>query len=347
MMRAAHYFGEKDVRVEDAPMPVIEEPTDAILRVTTTAVCGTDLHIYHDKTPGAEPGMILGHEFVGVVEEVGDAVREIEAGARAVAAMYTACGRCASCLSGNHRGCPAFMMFGMGPMAGDLPGGQAEFVRVPMAEMTLAPIPDGLTDEDVLFVSDILATAYSGLKAGAIRPGDSVAVVGAGPLGQLVMACAPLLGAGTVFAIDLVDERLKQAAETGAIAIDAREGDPLDAVFDSTNNQGADLVIEAVGSAPSLETAFTLARVGGRIVLLGVLLDEEFPVTAGEVFLRGLTASAVIGNPFAYRPELMRLIEAGRLSPGRLISHTMPLEDAAEAYRMFDAKEATKVVLKP
>src|SRR6266542_4998988 len=109
-MRAVHFFGEKDVRVEEAPKPTIEEPTDAILRVTTSAVCGTDLHIYHDKTPGAEPGMILGHEFVGVVEEVGDAVREIEVGARAVAAMYTACGRCASCLAGNHRGCPSFLM---------------------------------------------------------------------------------------------------------------------------------------------------------------------------------------------------------------------------------------------
>lgn len=346
-MRAAHYFGERDIRIEDAPRPVIEEPTDAILRVTTSAICGTDLHIYHDKTPGAEPGMIVGHEFVGVVEEVGDAVREIEVGTRAVAAMYTACGRCASCLSGNHRGCPAFMMFGMGPMAGDLPGGQAEYVRVPMAEMTLAPIPDGLPDEDVLLVSDILSTAYSGLKAGAVHPGESVAVVGCGPLGQLVIACAPLLGAAKVFAIDLVSERLKQAAELGAIAIDARDGDPLDAIFDATNNQGADLVIEAVGAEPSLATAFTLPRVGGRIVLLGVLLDEEFPVSAGEVFLRGLSVSAVIGNPFAYRPELMRLIEAGRLEPGRLVSHTMPLDDVAKAYEMFDAKEATKVVLKP
>lgn len=346
-MRSVQYFGKEDVRVADAPRPVIEEPTDAIIRVTTTAICGTDLHIYHDKTPGSEPGMILGHEFVGVVEEVGPAVREIEPGARCVSAMYTACGRCPSCLSGNHRGCPSFMMFGAGPLAGDLPGGQAEYVRVPMAEMTLAPVPDGLSDEDVLFVGDILATAYSGLMAGAIRPGDTVAVVGAGPLGQLVTACAPLLGAGTVLAIDLVEERLKQAAELGAIPVDAREGDPLDAVFDVTNNQGADLVVEAVGAEPSLATAFTLPRVGGRVVLLGVLLDEPFPVTAGEIFLRGLSVTAVIGNPFAYRPELMRLIRSGRLSPARIVSHTMPLEDAAEAYRMFDAKEATKIVLKP
>jgi len=346
-MRAVHFHGERDVRVEDAPRPVIEEPTDAILRVTSTAICGTDLHVYHDTAPGAEPGMILGHEFVGVVEEVGDAVREIEPGARYVAAMYTACGRCAACLGGNHRGCAAFMMFGMGPMAGDLPGGQAEYVRVPIAEMTLAPIPDALSDEDVLFVSDILSTAYSGLIAGSIRPGDSVAIVGAGPLGQLAIACAPLLGAAKVFAVDLVDERLKQAAELGAIAIDARAGDPLDAVFDETNNQGADLVIEAVGAEPSLETAFRLPRVGGRVVLLGVLVDQPFPVSAGEVFLRGLSVTAMIGNPFAYRHELIRLIEAGRLSPARIVSHTMSLDDATEAYALFDAKEATKVVLKP
>jgi threonine dehydrogenase-like Zn-dependent dehydrogenase len=185
------------------------------------------------------------------------------------------------------------------------------------------------------------------LKAGPIRPGDAVAVVGAGPLGQLVIMCAPLLGAATIFAVDLVDERLKQAAELGAIPIDAREGDPLDAVFDATNNQGADLVVEAVGAEQSLETAFRLPRVGGRVVLLGVLVDEPFPVSAGEAFLRGLSVSAVIGNPFAYRPELMRLIEAGRIAPARIVSHTMPLEEAPEAYAMFDAKEATKVVLKP
>ena len=346
-MRAVQYFGSKDVRVQDARDPTIEEPTDAILRVTSAAICGTDLHIYHDKTPGAEPGMIIGHEFAGVVEGVGPAVRDIEPGMRCVSAMYTACGRCASCLNGNHRGCPWFMMFGAGPLAGDLAGGQADRVRVPLADMTLAPIPDGLSDEDVLFVGDILSTAYSGLVAGGIRPGDTVAVVGAGPLGQLVVACAPLLGAGTVLAIDLVDERLKQAAELGAIPVDAREGDPLDAVFDVTNNQGADIVVEAVGAEASVATAFTLPRVNGRIVLLGVLVEEPFPVTAGELFLRGLSVSAVIGNPFSYRSELIRLIEAGRLSPARIVSHTMPLEDAAEAYRMFDAKEATKIVLKP
>ncbi len=346
-MRAVCFHGERDIRVDDVEMPELVEPTDAIVRVTTAAVCGTDLHLFHDKTPGLEPGMVCGHEFVGVVESVGDGVGEIEVGGRYVAAMYTACGRCASCMAGEHRNCAYMAMFGMGPMGGDLAGGQAEYVRVPLADMTLSPVPDHLADEDVLFVGDILSTAYSGLVAAGTRRGDTVAVVGAGPLGQLAVMCAPLFGAARVIAVDLVPERLAAAEALGAIPANPNDVDPLDVVFDHTNNQGADVVLECVGSEPSLATAFSLARTGGSVALLGVLIDEEWPLSAGEAFLKGLSIHAVIGDPFEHRAELLRLIEAGRLRPADIVTHTMALDDAAEAYARFDAKEIGKVVLKP
>jgi threonine dehydrogenase-like Zn-dependent dehydrogenase len=238
-------------------------------------------------------------------------------------------------------------MFGYGVAFGDLPGGQAEYVRVPFADMTLATIPDGLSDHDVLLTSDILPTAYTALARGGVRPGDVVAVVGAGPLGQLVVMCAPLFGCSTVIAIDVVPERLKEAEALGAVAVDARSSDPFDAVYDLTNNQGADLVIEAAGNGAALETALSVVRIAGRVVMVGVLVDEPFPISAGEAFLRGLSITGLVGEPLRYQADLLRLIGAGRLDPARIISHTLPLAEASAAYQMFDAREATKVVLQP
>lgn len=346
-MRAVRTYGPGDLRVENVPDPQILEPTDAILRMTSSAICGSDLHLYHGKIPGIEPGMVCGHEFAGEVVEVGSAVLDIAAGDRCVASMFTACGRCPACLRMEHRRCGRFGMFGYGVAFGDLPGGQAEYVRVPFADMTLAPVPEGLSDHDVLLTSDILPTAYTALEKGGARPGDVVAVVGAGPLGQLVVMCASLFGCSAVIAIDVVEDRLKEAEALGAVPINARSADPFDAVYDLTANQGADLVIEAAGNAAALETAFSVVRPAGRLVMVGVLIDEVFPISAGEVFLRGLSVQGLVGEPLRYRSDLLRLIGAGRIDPARVISHTLLLDEAPAAYRMFDAREATKVVLQP
>jgi threonine dehydrogenase-like Zn-dependent dehydrogenase len=291
--------------------------------------------------------MVCGHEFAGEVVEVGSSVLDIAAGDRCVASMFTACGRCPACLRMEHRRCGRFGMFGYGVGFGDLPGGQADYVRVPFADMTLSAIPPALSDHDVLLTSDILPTAYAALERGGAGSGDVVVVVGAGPVGQLVVMAAPLFGCSTVIAIDVVEDRLKQAEALGAVAVDARSADPFDAVYDLTNNQGADLVIEAAGNAAALATAFSVVRTAGRIVLIGVLVDEAFPVSAGEVFLRGLSVQGLVGEPLRHRDALFRLIGARRLDPAQLISHTMPLTEAAAAYRLFDAREATKVVLQP
>jgi threonine dehydrogenase-like Zn-dependent dehydrogenase len=346
-MHAVRTYGPGDLRVEDVPEPQIVEPTDAILKVTSTAICGSDLHLYHGKIPGIEPGMVCGHEFTGEIVEVGSGVLDLEAGDRCVASMFSACGRCPACLRMEHRRCPHFGMFGYGMAFGDLAGGQAEYVRVPFADMTLTGIPDGLSDHDALFTSDILPTAYTALERGGARPGDVVAVVGAGPLGQLIVMCAPLFGCSSVIAIDVVGDRLKEAESLGAVAVDARTEDPFDAVYDLTDNQGADLVIEAAGNGAALGTAVSVVRSAGRVVMVGVLVDEPFPISAGEAFLRGLSITGLVGEPLRYRDDLLRLITARRLDPARIVSHTLPLAEATAAYRMFDEREATKIVLQP
>lgn len=345
-MRAVVLDKPGRVRVEEIPRPVIQSPTDAIVRVTTAAICGSDLHLIDRKIPGMEEGDVVGHEFVGVIEDIGDAVMTMEPGQRVVASMFPACGHCRSCMRHQYRTCPSFQIFGSGPGFGDLLGAQTDFVRVPLADMTLATIPDRMSDEDAVFTGDILATAYQGLADGGVRHGDSVAIVGAGPVGQLAVMCAPLFGVDQVFAIDLVPERLEAAKGLGAIPVDARLGDPSDSIFDQTRNLGADVVLEAVGNEAALETAWSVVRTGGTVAMIGVLYDEDWPVSAGDNWLRAVTVKPIVGDPLTHRHDLLRLIETGKLDPARIISHTMSLDDAADAYQMFKEHRANKVVLK-
>ncbi|HVB54556.1 MAG TPA: alcohol dehydrogenase catalytic domain-containing protein, partial [Candidatus Acidoferrales bacterium] len=220
------WFGPGDVRVVEVPKPELQAGDDVILRVTRAAVCGSDLHALHGKIPQLSPGTVLGHEFVGVVEAVGSAVRRLSVGQRCAAAMYVACGRCLQCGAGRHPRCSEYAMFGMGDLMGGLAGGQAEYVRVPLAEMTLSPIPDPMADEAALFTGDILATAYTACEESGMGPGDLVAVVGAGPVGLLTAACARLFGAARVYAVDPIAERRELARQQGAIPIDPDQGDP-------------------------------------------------------------------------------------------------------------------------
>ncbi|MFD9194936.1 alcohol dehydrogenase catalytic domain-containing protein [Streptomyces phaeochromogenes] len=346
MMRALRWYGPGDVRVEECDKPVVLDPGDAIVKVTTAAVCGSDLHLFHGRVPKVRPGTVVGHEFCGVVESVGNGVRRVAPGTRCLSSMLTACGQCPACLKGDHLSCEHYAVFGYGEMFGGLDGAQAEYVRVPMADVTLSPVPDHLDDEDVLFVGDILATAYTGCVAARIEHGDTVAVVGAGPVGQLAAECAPLFGAGQVFSIDLVPERLREAAEIGAIPIDAREGDPARQLSALNGGRRADVVIEAVGNAAALETAWQLAATGGRLSLVGFLSEEPFPQSAGRTWMRGLDVATVVGQPIRHRHALTRLIEARRLRPRRLISDRVGLDEVPEAYVRMDRREVTKVIVK-
>jgi threonine dehydrogenase-like Zn-dependent dehydrogenase len=261
--------------------------------------------------------------------------------------MFTACGRCAACVSRRYLKCPSFAMFGGGAFFNDLAGGQAEYVRVPLADMTLSPVPDGLADEQVLFIGDILATAYTGCVTAAIQPGEIVAIVGAGPVGQLAAACAQLFAPADVYVVDLVVARLREAERFGAVAIDASAGDPARTLRDLTGGRRADVVIEAVGNAAALQTAWRLAEQSARLALVGMLVDEPFPQSAGHAWLRNLSIHTITGEPFTHRDTLLRLVQAGRLAPNTIISDTVPLSDAPDAYERLDRRETTKVVLKP
>jgi len=245
------------------------------------------------------------------------------------------------------RNCPFFAVFGFGEAFGGLHGSQAEYVRVPLADMTLAPVPDSLTDEQALFTGDILSTAFTGVLKSGLQAGQTLAVVGAGPVGLLVVQCAQLVGPSKVFSIDLVPERLKLAESFGAIPVNAAEGDASDAVFEQTGFLGVDVVIEAVGNAKSLEVAWSVARTGATIVIVGVLVDEPWPISCGDNWLRALTVKPILGDCLTYRYDILKLIEAGKLRPEAIISHTMRLDDATEAYEMFDSRQATKILLKP
>jgi threonine dehydrogenase-like Zn-dependent dehydrogenase len=346
-MKAVTFAGHGKVRLDEAPQPGLQIATDAILKVTAAGICGSDLHLLDGKIPGMAEGSILGHEIVGVVDDVGDAVTSVAPGTRVVASMQTACGGCHACSRRDFRNCSAWSIFGLGPFFGDLQGGQAEYVRIPRADMTLAKVPDAINDDTAVLMADILPTAYSAIVRAGVRPGDTVAVVGAGPVGQLAVMCAQLFGASKVFAIDFVASRLAEAERLGAIAVDAGAVDAKQFIGDLTDLGGADIVVEAVGSEAAIATAWSVARAGAVIALVGILVDEPWPTSAGESYLNSIDVRPILGDSVTHRWDLMRMTESGRIDPGSIISHRLSLDDAVGAYDMFIAKEATKVVLHP
>lgn len=345
-MKAVATFGVRDVQVIEAPDPVVEDARDAVVRVTTGAICGSDLHIYHGRVD-VEPGFVVGHEYVGVVEEVGPGVTLIEEGDRVVGSFFVACGDCWFCHKGLFNKCLGVRIFGFGMALGDLPGSQAEKVLVPNADLTLRKIPEGLSDEAALFVGDILATGYYAALQGGVTAGDVVAVVGCGPVGLFAqMAALRLFGASKVLAIDVVPERLQLAEKLGATPVNADEVDPLDVVLDLTDWRGADVVIEAVGSPDALASAFRLPRPSGTVSVVGVFNDDEVPFPIGDLWLKNVSVKMGLCNVQKHMDELIPLVAAGILDPTVIISHTLRLEEAPKGYELFDAREATKVLLK-
>ena len=345
-MKALTFQGEGDVKVIDVPKPSIKGATDALVKVTLGAVCGSDLHILHGHTP-MSPGAILGHEFVGVVEDAGAEVKRFKPGDRVVASFFTSCGACVLCRKGWFNQCVNKATFGHGEYFGDLGGGQAEYVVVPMADHSMELIPKGMTDEQAIFVGDILSTGFFGAERAEIKPGDVVAIVGAGPVGLMATMCAQLFGPARVFVVDMVDSRLETAQGLGGIPINASLVHPVEAIKSHTGDIGADASIECVGLMSAVDTAIQCVRGGGTISMVGVpsAVIGDFPYL--QMWMRSLTFRAGWCNVQAYMRPLLDLIAAGRLKPDAIISHRMKLDQAEEAYRMFNAHEATKIVLKP
>ncbi|GAY15585.1 alcohol dehydrogenase catalytic domain-containing protein [Mycobacterium sp. shizuoka-1] len=346
-MRAAVLRAPHRVEVIDVPKPVITEPTDILVRVEKTAICGTDLHPYEGRLT-VESDIILGHEFLGVVEATGTAVTQVHPGDRVVSSCVVSCGACYQCRRHQPGNCAGSRIFGLGLALGDLDGGQAEYVVVPNADLTARLVPGNgsADDEDILFAGDIMTTGYEAV-ARAMRPGDTVAVVGAGPVGLCAAMAAIALGALQVIVVDKVGERLKEAEILGAVAVNAAETDPADAVLDLTDWRGADVVVDAVGHESALCSAISLVRAGGTLSIPGVYNEDSITLPFGELYLKGVHMQMGVCHVTEYIDEVIALTNAGKLSPSSIISHRMGLSDAAEAYRMFEAREATKVVLDP
>lgn len=345
-MKALCYYAAGDVRYEDVPDATIVDPRDVIVRMTQAGICGSDLHIYHGSGFSPATGYSIGHEAIGEVVEVGPAVRRMKAGDRVMISAAVGCGTCRSCLAGWVARCEmgGAGCYGLGPQ---LAGCQAEYIRVPAGDHNAAVIPDGLTEDQALMLTDNLPTAYFGCLNADIKPGKTVAVVGLGPIGLMAVELAFVMGASRVFAIDLVAERRAVAESMGAEPIDGANA--VQAVMAATGGRMADCVVEAVGNDTTIGMAIGLAGSGGTASVIGVNQNMQFTFPMALAFVKSLTFRIGMCSVQAHWPDLVRLIQGGRLHPERMISHRLPLRDGAEAYRLFDARDAgaLKMVLTP
>lgn len=375
-MRGLVYRGPFSVGVEDVPDARIEDPNDAIVRITTTNICGSDLHMYEGRTD-VEEGKVLGHENMGVVEAVGDAVGRIKVGDRVSLPFNIACGTCANCTAGLTGFClranpdgagAAYGYASMGPYS----GGQAEYLRVPWADFNALVLPEGDEHElDYTMLSDIFPTGWHGVQLSGMRPGETVVVYGAGPVGLMAAHSAAIRGAAQIFVVDHQPDRLKLAEQVGATPIDRSAGDPVEQVVEATGG-GADRGVEAVGyqahdsdgeerpEGPLNELVQAVKPTGG-IGVVGVYIPEDPGASSelakqgklafdyGTFFFKGQSMGTGQCNTKAYNAQLRDLITAGKANPGFLVSHELPLEQAAEGYDRFDKREDgwTKVVLHP
>ncbi len=391
-MKANCWYGKKDVRVERVPDPKILNRQDAIVRITSTAICGSDLHLYNGFMPTMEKGDILGHEFMGEIVEVGPDVKNRKVGDRVVTAFPISCGKCffcqrqmfTLCENSNPNAWMAEKLFGHSPcgifgyshLTGGYAGGQAEYARVPFADVGTLPIPNGIPDEKVLFLSDIFPTGYMAAEMCNIQPGDTIAVWGCGPVGQFSMASARLLGAERVIGIDRFPERLAMAREKAKAdhVINYEEQDTYEALMEITGGRGPDACIDAVGMEAhgghgliyaydrakqalllesdrpiALREAIMACRNGGTVSVIGVYggFIDQFPM--GSFMNRSLTMRTGQCHVQRYMQPLLDRIERGEIDPSFVITHTLPLDQAPQGYEIFLNKQddCIKVVLKP
>ena len=343
-MKAVVLRGPDDVRVEDVADPRLLADTDAIVRVEATAICGADLGPLHGHVPVFEYGTILGHEFAGEVIEVGADLSKIQPGDRVVNMSLVADGTCAACRAGRVTQCSGRALFGYSGVYPRLDGAQAELVRVPHADTVLSPLPDEVSNEAAVFLADNLPTAYDAVVRGETKPTDLVCVVGLGAVGLMAVMVALDIGA-TVFAVDGIEERRTLAAGLGARAVEP--GEAQEAIAAETAGLGADVVIEAAGSPGALDAALGLARGRGMVSVVGAHFEPDFPLDNGRMFAKELTMRWSIGDSLVHRQRLIEMISEGRLDPPAVVTHRMPLAEAPEAYRLFDSREATKIVMTP
>jgi threonine dehydrogenase-like Zn-dependent dehydrogenase len=341
------FEGVGRVSVAEVPDPSIEEPDDAIVRVALAGICGTDLHFLHGQ-PALEPGDTLGHEAVGVVAAVGPEVSRFRPGDRVVVAFNIVCGRCWFCRRGQTSLCGEFRNLGAGAVGGALGGAQAELLRVPRADVNLMAVPEDLEDERALFLGDVLTTGYYGTAVAGISPGDTVAVVGAGPVGFFCVQGARAHGAGQVVALDSVEDRLALAERAGAVPVHVGRRNPEVAVDELTEGRGADVAVDAVGHPSAFDTAVRVIRRGGGVAVVGMYTTQTVSLQLGVYWFRQVRlVFAGVCPVHAWWDRALRALVEGKVDPTPLVSHRLPLAEAPRGYELFDSRQATKVVLRP
>lgn len=344
-MRAVVYNGQGGVRVADVPDPQLEDDSDAIVRVTRAGICGTDLHLLAHPD-GLCEGMVLGHEFIGVVESVGSRVSGVRVGDLVAGGDYVACGTCRWCRSANHWHCAERRFLGTGTTFGPpLPGAQAELVRVPFATASLRLLPARLDRDDAVLLGDVLATGYAAVRRARLRPGGIVAVLGGGPVGQIAATCAQMLGAGVVVVGEPVAERRTLAESAGSLVTTPEQ---LSAVLATvTDGRGADAVLDCVGGALGIGMALSHVRNAGVIVSVGVPAEPTWKMPVADCFARELTIGFAVGNFLEDADVLMDLLDSGMVVPDGLLSGGLGLDRAPEAYAAMANRDSVKCVLRP
>ncbi|MFC8239270.1 zinc-dependent alcohol dehydrogenase family protein [Streptomyces sp. NPDC056661] len=343
-MKAFVFHGPGKSSWDEVPDPDIEDASDAIVRVDTTTICGTDLHILKGDLPEVTPGRVLGHEAVGEVVEVGDDVRTVRPGDRVLVSCISSCGRCSFCRERRYGQCRGGGGWALGHL---VDGTQAEYVRVPYTDLSVYPLPAAVDDKDGVLLSDILPTAYEvGVLNGGVRPGDTVVIVGAGPIGLAAIATARLFSPGRIIVVDLAQSRLEAARALGADAVVNAGEDPQQLVEDLTEGLGADVAIEAVGVPDSFELCTRVVRPGGRVANVGVH-GKPADLHLEDLWIKDVTITTGLVDTYS-TPVLLRMLTADRLSTGSLVTHHFDLAQMEEAYEVFAAAAETgalKVVL--
>ncbi len=348
-MHAVTFQDVHAVRYERVADAASSAPTDVVVRVELSAICGSDLHVFHGRERGLDVGTIMGHEFVGRIVEVGAAVRSLRRDDRVISPFTSSCGSCFYCVHGLTARCTSGQLFGWVQQAKGLHGAQAELVRVPLAESTLLRLPEGVSADEGLLLGDVLATGYyAALRADVVR-GSTCAVVGCGPVGLMAVVGARELQADRVFAVDRIPERLERAAQFGATPVNAGTADAVAAVGEATDGRGADGVVEAVGSAAAHRLALELVRPGGTISVVGVHNEERFGFSPAELYDRNVTYRVGRCPARGLMERLVPLVTSRRYDLASILTHRLPLADAAAAYELFDRKRdgCVKVALIP
>ena len=347
-MRAITYHGPLDFRVETVDDPKLRAPTDALVQVELAAICGSDLHVWHGRELGADPGTVMGHEFVGTILETGNAVTRHPQGSRVACPFTTSCGECFYCRAGLTARCEKGQLFGWVEQGNGLDGCQAALVRVPLADSTLVQIPGDLSAKTALLTGDVLSTGYHCAVQGSIGRGSICAVLGAGPVGLMAIVAARELGAARIFALDLVPERLQWAGRFGAEPVDAAI-QPVERIRELTQGRGVDAVLEAIGSADATRLAFDLVRPGGTISAVGVHHEAGFSFSPGQAYDKNLTWRIGRCPARHYMEMLLPVARTHQRELDAIFTHTLPLEQGPAAYRMFAERRdgCVKVALRP